>query len=404
MALIDNPTFQKNRIQELDVFRGFAIFGIFMVNILVMNASFMYRGEWVTEQTGAIQAIALFILENFFFSKFFVIFSLLFGMGVALQIEKFKSHGQFSNAFFLRRFGSLFVFGLAHTLFLWSGDILHIYGLFGFFLLFFFRFSTRTVLWLAILIFLFPFYHILFVEVIEWVEFDYEAPLSALSREELLELKHNGSYLSGIRLRLKEYLFVMSFVYSGIAPTALAMMLLGGYLVKKGFLENISSWVDRTKVYLFISAFALLIYRFVLLYWVVPTFDIQFGSAASNILMTFFSLSDLSLSLLFLWIIAALMRSVKWQKILSPLSYVGRTALSNYILQSVLGYLIMRTFNGYEYFSAASCIALVLLIFSFQMVLSKFWLSRFKFGPLEWFWRCVSYKRFLTIRKSAAPA
>lgn len=368
-----------------------------------MNASFMYRGEWVREQTGAIQAIALFILANFFFSKFFVIFSLLFGMGVALQIAKSKSDGQFSNAFFLRRIGSLFVFGLAHTLFLWSGDILHIYGFFVFFLLFFFRFSTRTVLWLAILIFLFPFYHILFVEVIEWVEFDYEAPLSTLSREELLELKHNGSYLSGIRLRLKEYLFVMSFVYSGIAPTALAMMLLGGYLVKKGFLEIISSWVDRTKVYLFISAFALLIYRFVLLYWVVPTFDIQFGSAASIILMTFFSLSDLSLSLLFLWIIAALMRSVKWQKILSPLSYVGRTALSNYILQSVLGYLIMRTFNGYEYFSAASCIALVVLIFSFQMVLSKFWLSRFKFGPLEWLWRCVSYKRFLTIRKSAEP-
>jgi uncharacterized protein len=395
-----NPLQKSDRINELDIFRGFAILGIFMVNILVMNVSFAYRGEWEAEQTGWLQRASFFVLETIFYSKFFTIFSFLFGVGVALQIQGSKQKGNFSNSFFLRRFGSLFLLGILHILFVWAGDILHLYGMLGLLLLLFFRGSAKVLLLSASVVFLFPFYTILFEQIVEWLSFDYSTPLASLSREEIFELKHHGSYLSGIILRLKEYAFATALIYSGITPVALTMMLLGGYAVKKGWLENIYVQLIKIKPYLFAALVILLVYRFILLYWILPSFETPFGSALSITLLTFFQLSDVVISFSFLWLIGYLWNIGFARQLLSPLQYVGRMALSNYIFQSIIGYLIMRTFNGYEYFSPFGCILLVLAIYSVQIVLSKLWLNNFRFGPLEWVWRCISYMKLLPIKKS----
>ncbi|MCZ4408380.1 DUF418 domain-containing protein [Cryomorphaceae bacterium 1068] len=394
-----NPTSRQNRIQELDIFRGFAIFGIFMVNILVMDISFVYRGEWVTEQTGWIQDIPRFILEELFFGKFFTIFSFLFGAGVALQISKAKEKGSFSNLFFVRRFFSLFVFGVAHILFIWSGDILHIYGALGFLLLAFFRLKAKSLIWIASIIFLFPFYF----QLVEWLinnqlGFDHMAPLADFSREQLAELKHNGSYLSGISLRLKEYSFVMIYVYAAMIPAALAMMLLGGAFVKKGMLNNLTMWVRKGRIIMPAAFVFFLAYRLILLYYVKPNFDVTPGSGLATFLMTIYYLADLIISLCYLWFLALVLQHPFPRKLLQPLANVGRMALSNYILQSLLGYFIMRTFNRYDTLSIAECVLIVIVIFSLQIIISKWWLSRFKFGPLEWLWRCISYWKILPIR------
>ena len=393
------PVSNKERIQELDIFRGFAIFGIFMVNILVMNISFLYRGEWEAEQIGWAQDIPRFILEEFFYGKFFTIFSFLFGAGVALQISRAKQNGTFSRTFFARRFFSLFMFGVAHILFIWSGDILHIYGALGFLLLGVFRLKANRLLWIGAIIFLFPFYFQLF----EWVViqqfgFDHMAPLAKFPREQLAELKHHGTYLSGIALRLREYAFVMGYVYAAMIPAALAMMLLGGAFVKKGMLKNSSLWVNRGKVIVPVTFILFLTYRLVLLYYVRPNFDIEQGTALSTFLMTVYYAADLIISLCYVWFLAFLLQRNFWQKALSPLAHVGRTALSNYILQSILGYLIMRTFNGYDSLSIAECVLIVSAFFAAQIVISKWWLTHFRYGPLEWLWRCISYWKLLPIR------
>ena len=393
------PVSNKERIQELDIFRGFSIFGIFMVNILVMNISFLYPGEWEAEQIGWAQDIPRFILEEFFYGKFFTIFSFLFGAGVALQISRAKQNGTFSRTFFLRRFFSLFMFGVAHILFIWSGDILHIYGALGFLLLGVFRLKANRLLWIGAIIFLFPFYFQLF----EWVViqqfgFDYMAPLAKFPREQLAELKHHGTYLSGISLRLREYAFVMGYVYAAMIPAALAMMLLGGAFVKKGMLKKSSLWVNRGKVIVPVTFILFLTYRLVLLYYVRPNFDIEQGTALSTFLMTVYYAADLIISLCYVWFLAFLLQRNFWQKALSPLAHVGRTALSNYILQSILGYLIMRTFNGYDSLSIAECVLIVSAFFAAQIVISKWWLTHFRYGPLEWLWRCISYWKLLPIR------
>ena len=398
--MIINPTPKSDRISELDIFRGFAILGIFMVNILIMNVSFAYRGEWEAEQTGWLQRGAFFVLETVFYSKFFTIFSFLFGAGVALQIQHAKQKGNYSNTFFLRRFGTLFLFGIMHILFIWSGDILHLYGMLGLLLLLFFRGSGKVLLWSAAVIFFFPFYTLIFEQIVEWLSFDYSVPLASLSRKDIFELKHHGSYLSGIILRLKEYAFAMGLIYSGITPVALTMMLLGGYVVKMGWLENIYNILIKIRPYLLGALVILLIYRFILLYWISPSFEIPFGSTLSITLVIFFQLSDIVISFTLLWLIGYLWNKGIFKQLLSPLQYVGRMALSNYISQSVIGYMIMRTFNGYEYFSAFGCILLVLGVYSIQIIISKLWLTKFMFGPLEWLWRCISYMKLLPIKKS----
>lgn len=393
------PIKKSERIHELDIFRGFAIFGIFMVNILVMNVSFAHRMDWEAEQTGWLQRASLFVLETVFYGKFFTIFSFLFGIGVALQIQRLREKGIYSSVFFFRRFGSLFLFGVLHILFIWSGDILHLYGMLGFLLLLFFKLSPRLLLLSSITIFFFPFYSLIFQQFIDWIGFDYAKPLASLSRSEILELKHHGSYYSGILLRLKEYSFVLKMVFAGIVPTALSMMLLGGYFVKKGGLENINNWIWKTGKYLLISLAILLVFRFSFLFWIMPTFKISFGSSISITLSTFYLLSDIAISLSLLWIIAFLWNKNILKSLLSPLQYVGRMGFSNYIFQSITGYLIMRTFNGYEYFTPFECILLVIGIYFIQIVFSKLWLKSFKFGPLEWIWRCISYMKLLPIRK-----
>jgi uncharacterized protein len=399
-CMTDNPLKKSERINELDIFRGFAILGIFMVNILVMNVCFAYRAEWEAEQTGWLQAISFFILENVFYSKFFTIFSFLFGIGVALQIKQSKAKGNYSNLFFLRRFGSLFFFGVLHIVLLWAGDILHIYGMLGVLLLFLFRLPAKLLLGLAIMIFIFPFFNAFFEQIMEWLSFDYSAPLAELSRAEILVLKHHGSYYSGIVLRLKEYAFASGLIYSAITPIALSMMLLGGYIVKMGWLENLYERILRIKPYLLISLGVFLIYRFTVYYWVLPTFNIPHGSPISITLITLFQISDVLISFSLLWFLGYLWNKGIGRWLISKLQFVGRMALSNYILQSILGYLVMRTFNGYEYFSAFGCIILVLSIYSFQIIISQLWLTKFQFGPLEWAWRCISYVKILPIRKS----
>ena len=171
-AITSETIKSTKRIAELDVLRGFALFGILMVNILGMNCGFTYFQDWTEEQTGTLSESSLFIIDNFFHSKFFPIFSLLFGIGIALQIERSKTTQQQQFSFFVKRFGSLFLFGILHILFIWSGDILHLYALIGFLIYLLYKGSAKLLLWSSIIIFLFPYYQEIADKAFAVFEFD----------------------------------------------------------------------------------------------------------------------------------------------------------------------------------------------------------------------------------------
>ena len=397
--LSTSPTSANNRIIHLDVFRGFAILGIFMVNILVMNVSFVYRGEWLVENVSWINDLAYWCLDLFFFSKFFPIFSFLFGIGVALQIRSLRAKNANSTLFLIRRFSALFLFGVAHVLFIWSGDILHLYAAFGFVLMFMYRAHTTLILLAAIAIFFFPYFDEIYHSILDYFAVNPSTELAEMERREIFGLKLYGSYSSGIELRISEYGFILPFVVSFIIPIALPMTLLGLYVVKKGIIDRIDAFVHKVRFKFLTIMIIAIATRFIIIYWVVPTFNPEIGSNFSFWLMTAYIVCETMISFAYLWIIVYLLRSNFGKKLLSPLQYVGRMAFTNYILQSVIGYLIMRTFGYYESFSPAECILIVLVVFACQIPLSWYWLKHFKFGPLEWLWRCISYWKILPIKK-----
>jgi uncharacterized protein len=225
--------------------------------------------------------------------------------------------------------------------------------------------------------------------------------ITQFSREDITALKHQGSYKSGILLRLFEYLYASPFVYSGMAPISLTMMLLGGYMVKTKQVFQLKAYTSLiTKPFLIIFG-TLFIFRFAFTYWILPSFEIVRGSALSITLFTLFQLSDIAICLFYVWSTIRLLQHSFFKRILTPLKYVGRTALSNYILQSIIGYLIMRTFNGYGTFGAFGCSLIVTGTFPLQILLSKIWLKYYQFGPLEWCWRCLSYKKRFSLMKAS---
>ncbi len=394
------PTANSGRILQLDIFRGFAIFGIFMVNILVMNVSFVYRGEWLAETASTFNNIIDWCLQFFFFSKFFPIFSFLFGIGVALQIRSLKSKRIPSSAFLIRRFTALLVFGMCHILFIWSGDILHLYALFGFLLIFMYRMPPVVIFLSAIVLVFFPFFDDLYEYIIHYFDVNPSGNMNQMTRDHIHTLKVNGSYASGIQLRLDEYGYMLPFVVSIMIPFALAMTLLGLYAVKSGIIDRIQAFAKKIIVPFLISFVLIITYRFLFQYWILEAFDIGFGSILSFFLWTLYFVSEVMISFLYLLLIVFALQTKVGFKLLSPLQYVGRMAFTNYILQSVIGYLIMRTFGYFESFDLLGCVLIVIAVYSVQIPLSWYWLKYFKFGPLEWLWRCISYWKVLPIRKS----
>lgn len=401
----ENSTSETNnkslRISELDVLRGFALFGIFMVNLLGMNCSFNYFSDWTQEQTGSLNESSLFIIDNFFHSKFFPIFSLLFGIGIALQIERFKNKQQKHLSFFTKRFGSLFLFGVLHILFIWSGDILHLYALIGFGIFLLYKGSAKVLLWSSIIIFLFPYYKDIADKTLAFFEFDNMSYLKNIKRETLIELKHEGTFMSGVQLRIKEYLFIIGLIFSSMLPFSASMAVLGAYLVKKGALNNIYSFIHKIRIPFLLISLVLISYRFAFIYGIRPNYTLEQGSIISIVLINLFILADMAMALLYVWTLIFLYRYRSAKKILSIFSYAGRMAFTNYILQSIIGYILMRSLGLYELLTPSIAILIVLIVFIGQIILSKLWLSTFKLGPLEWIWRCISYGKIIPIKIKA---
>lgn len=154
----DQPTSSSQRIELLDVYRGFAIFGIFVVNIVIMHSTFLNQDEFNLQWTSTIDLITDKVLHLFFYTKFFPIFSLLFGLGISMQALKMWEQKKLSFSFFFRRMFILFLIGVCHVVFLWSGDVLNIYAILGLLVTFFIKRSNTFILASALIVLLFPFY------------------------------------------------------------------------------------------------------------------------------------------------------------------------------------------------------------------------------------------------------
>lgn len=393
------PTAHSERIQVLDILRGFAIFGIFVVNVEIMNCVFMNGDAFGAQWTGQVDVIASKLKMLFFYSKFFPIFSLLFGVGISIQLVSMKRKGT-KTSFFYRRMFALFLFGVAHILFLWSGDVIHLYALLGLITLALTRVKPKYLLIAAILLLLFPFYNQLSEFLMTSFSYVPESYLSNYTPEDIRTNIRSGSYLDGMLLRVQEYKSNVAVLYVHLMPVAMAMFLLGLFIGKKRYLKNISHYINMIKSPVLVTAIISNVYRVVFLFFTWET-EVWRDPFWREVLIYFMEICDTLMALFFVWIIAYLAQFNFWVKLLKPLRHVGRMALTNYLLQSFIGLLLFSSIGLglYETLSPSATLGLAAVVFVCQIFLSKLWLTYFLFGPLEWVWRCVSYWQFLPFKK-----
>lgn len=218
--------------------------------------------------------------------------------------------------------------------------------------------------------------------------------------ESINQIIKNGSYVEGVKLRLLEYLSNIPLLFGYLGPVALSMFLFGLYLGKNKIHQSLDSFIDRIKKPVIIITILTNIYRLLFLF-VLTDLEIYKNETARTTFIEFMVLSDVVMGLFYLWLIGWMWHKWSWKKLLSPLRYAGRMALTNYIMQSFIGLILFSSigFKLYETLAPSQTFGIALLVFLIQIILSKIWLNYFKFGPLEWAWRCLTYKKLLGIKK-----
>lgn len=408
------PTPAGERLQTLDVVRGFALLGIFLMNIEAMVGPVAATASGLDPGLTGLDRwadAAIYLLVQ---GKFFTLFSLLFGMGFAVMSQRAERARRPFGGIYLRRGAALLAIGLVHALLIWSGDILVTYALLSFFLLAFRDVPPRWLPWLATACFLGPLLLILGIGLMgtlmqqgppemaqAWNEAMGDSPVHKMA-EAQRQAFGQGSYGQATLQRALDLgIALMNLMLVG--PLVFAMFLLGSWLVKTGAIidpaaharlfRSLRGWVPALGLALVLASFALR-----------PTLDerdMNLGFAVA------FSLAMCGSALMCLgylaWIVRG-MQSPGWARWLSLVAPAGRMALTNYLMQSVLGTWIFYGYGlGYfEQLGRAWQVPLVLGLFALQVVFSRLWLRRFRFGPMEWLWRSLTYAAPQPMRLQAA--
>lgn len=385
------------RIEIVDALRGFALFGILFINITAFYApggppGFAMSGD-------LFDRIVVYSLIVFVESKFFTLFSFLFGIGFSIQMA--RSGNQNFTKKFIRRLLVLGLFGVAHIVFLWEGDILFLYSLVGFPLLLFRRATPRSFVRLILALLIVP--SILVILVFSAIETarvipTYSAQISQAetslleqfveSRRQAADDLSGGSYLKLLAERVNEYQVTFLLLLTRV-PIVLAMFLLGLRIGQEEYLTDANAHMRLLKKVRFWG----LSVGFAVSLAVIFGYTIFQHLSALTFLFFNQTLAGPILSMGYAAAFVLAARSSVWQPIVKLLNFVGRMSLTNYLLQSMICAII---FSGYGLGLAGKIkpftgILLSAIIFAAQILLSKIWLAFFRFGPAEWLWRSATY-------------
>ena len=381
--------------------RGFALFGVLLVNMYGFGADSI-AWDSPTDQ------LAFAIMRVFFEAKMWTLFSILFGFGFALQLKSAQVRGTRILPTYLRRMGVLFVIGAAHAL-LFDGDILMLYAELGLALLVVHRLPTRTLLLLAVgLMLIFP---------LARLALDQDAGSEEIltiseARFELEEDLRSHVYATGSLAEVMvdntdaipadplEDLYTPE---SGL--TVFAMFILGLILGRSGVLRDIPGLVvplARLRAWGLGFGLAAMaaervlaaIFGFALYRTQQAGPGVQF---VGDLLFTF-GATALALGYAATLILAA--QTPRGRVILAPLIAVGRLGLTVYLTQTLM---FTTLFYGYGFGQAfklgpAAVTAWAVVIFAVQVVACQWWLRYFRFGPVEWLWRSLTYLKWQPLR------
>ena len=396
------PVQASDRIPVLDELRGFALLGIMFVNMTWFTGFAVLAPEARAGLgTANIDRIAYWFIHVLVDGKFWSLFALLFGVGVAYQHKWAQSTGADFTSTYLKRVCVLFVAGMAHATLLWFGDIVSLYAVVGLVLLLFVHRSPRTTLIWSCILLLAPVVQLAGILIIHELQSNGIATDPGLGPAEMFRSFSQGTYLDVLIANwefLKER-WIIAF-YDGRFMKLAGMFLLGWWLGNKN-LFRVS--LHSKRFWKFVLATGLLVGLplNVIAYSFFEGVFLRPPSLDGWIVETIKSLATPTLCLAYVGAITLANFSRQSRiGVSNLLATAGRMSLTNYIAQSLIGVVIFYGygFGNWGQVGAALSIPLIIAIFGAQICFSCYWLKYFRQGPLEWICRCFTYQQLLPLR------
>jgi uncharacterized protein len=396
------PVSLSERILFIDVLRGMALFGILAANMRAFVAPLDAYGDIGLLFHSRADVLAQAFIDLFFQGKFISIFSFLFGLGFAIQLSRAETRGVRFLSFYPRRLLALALFGIIHGILIWAGDILLTYALSGAILLLFRNRQQKTLLWWAGSLFALPLvvgttftslYYTRFRP--HWMN---PKPTDMKKLYAIINIYAHGTVrqmLAQNWVQWKSDLPTQLF-----AIYAVGLFLLGMWVWRAGIVQRLDEYRPILKrVCAWCIPVGLIINGYVAIAnAVVPPDHVTLSILIANI-VHFLGAHILAAG--YISGLALIFLNPNWRPIVLPFAAVGRMALTNYLLESVLCTLFFYNYTTGLYGRVGPAMALIptVVLFAAQIVFSNWWLKRYRFGPMEWLWRGMTYGKFPTMRK-----
>ncbi len=376
------PLAKEARIESVDALRGFALLGILIANVPYAG----FAGD-MDVVSGALDSPLTFLFHLLIDKKFITIFSILFGFGFSIQMKRAASKNIDFTRYFAIRMLLLFVIGSLHTYILWNGDIIRAYALGGIFLLFVRKWPLRRLLITATVLCVLV-TGIIFIgnSALEWRVYDYDYALA-------WELPTTTSYLRYVTINAlidpwtnfrQDMPITLVFTFGN--------MLIGLIMGKVDFFRLPSKLKKLTTWLIVLGSTVGLAASYVF-------YKITIGEIELDLPMLWLPfvlvVGMLLQSLAYMSIFVRLYHSKGFNKALRVFNPVGKTALSNYIFQSVLYlFVFFHCTHAFALFGKLTLVETYLLAVGFfvlQTLASYLWLRMRSQGPLEYVWKKISY-------------
>jgi len=364
-----------------DVLRGFALLGILVVNIQFMglNSDQGARGEWTQ---GFTNGSATFLIAALFAGKFYLLFSFLFGYSSNYVIRNNRSN----RARWIKRCLVLIAFGTIHFTFLWHGDIIFLYGLFGLILTFFFFRKDKTLkIWTRVTFLISTFFIFLIGTLTFVAEYLLGEDLELSAESNLDQILQNGSFLESVPARLEVWLLSISTGILLQGGLAFAAFLLGVRLARSNFL---SSPLDKASNSRLMKKGLFLGLPIQIMAALIFLRNEQSVDPSESIYLISLSASFVAAPLLSMFYVGVIRKLVEEQPhLVLWMKPAGKMSLTIYILQSVVTSLIFGPWGLglFQDLQTWQVFVLAIVIWLFLTYLAAHWLKRFKQGPLEQF-------------------
>lgn len=397
------PLPESGRQSLPDVWRGFALLGIFVVNMAGMKMPFEASSDLELLHAGPLDHIVHATVGVLFSGKFVTIFTLVFGLGMGLQKQRAEQAGREFGPFQRRRMLVLLVMGILHGILLWAGDILAVYALYGLVGMAILRVSPRRTLQWAVGGMALGLVLAAGLGALGVLYADPSAGTDDGTQAAWIAVYQQGSWQDIIRSRTVEWLWYWFAGLFSVIPWLFCTFLTGLALAKTGFPSNLDLWYPGARRYVPIC----LVLGLAAACGHFPVHHPSTGGWLAGALgMTGYFASMPLLAFCYVMGLTALVQGGRMPRLTGYLAAAGRLSLSHYLLQSLLANVLFMGWGLglYGKVGTAAGVLVAIAFYGLQLLVSPLWLRHFETGPAEWLWRTLAYGKRPRFRRRPAPS